>query len=733
MNRQAVPFKQQMSDSDCGSACLAMVLAYYGHHRTVHETRVLVEEFGPPQSTRSLIAAGRKLGLECNLVAADLPQLAAARLPMILYWEFSHFVVLVRRVKGGYELLDPAVGQRMVTDAEFDVAFTGIAIELAPTPALAACRPKPNAAFYVYLCESLLTRAVLGHVSVVIALAIFLQLVSLLGPALTLYVVDTLMPANAIDLLVGLLPLIVIVAVNFGLLSYLRAHAIVFVQRKVDEAMLGGFMHRLLRLPADFFLDRSAGDIQSRMNSSTLVREAVSNYTVTAVLDVVMALSYLLILAYMAPIFAAVALTFAAAQLGVYLMRSGTLRTQLAAEIRDQASHQSLALEILNGILTIKGAAAEGDVERSWRARLSNYLISSELRARTDAWVIGVTSVIKVSAAPVLFWVSALLYFNGALSMGAVLALNSVAVMALVPLSSLVSIVRQIQSVRANAERLADIWLHGIERAELPDAPPLGEVASIILDNVTYRYASSRQPALDGVSLEIRAGRKIGIVGPSGSGKSTLASLILGFYRPLSGSVRVGGHDLNTHDLARYRQAIGYVTQTPFLLNGSLRRNIALGQPELSLDEIATAARVADAHSFIEQLPMKYETRAGESGVNLSGGQRQRLCIARAVAAAPALLILDEATSSLDSGSEASVSLALRGLACAQLIITHRLSTVRDCDDIYVLEAGRITAHGAHAELLRDSDFYRACFIAQGGHPANQTTLRDLQPEGVVA
>jgi ATP-binding cassette subfamily B protein len=286
--------------------------------------------------------------------------------------------------------------------------------------------------------------------------------------------------------------------------------------------------------------------------------------------------------------------------------------------------------------------------------------------------------------------------------------------MALAPLSSLATTIRYFQTVRSHGDRMSDIWLHDKEPDGTTEAPPLQKGRTLEFRDVSFRYANSPSPSIRNVSFKIRLGSKVGIVGPSGSGKSTLVNLILRFQLPGAGSILIDGHDIADLRLESIREQFGYVSQNTFLFNDSVRRNLALGLEELSVDDAWRALDIAGLSAVIKTMPLGLDAIIGPDGIALSGGQRQRLAIARALAGRPKLLILDEATSSLDSATEEAVANAVSTMECTQIIITHRLSTIRTCDLILVVEDGRISATGTHEELAVGNDFYATCLKLQG-------------------
>lgn len=672
------------------------------------------EEHGPPQSLRNVMAAARELGFEAKMIAADIPALPSLNLPCILHWDFSHFVVLEKLTRKGFVISDPALGRRNLAHSDLDDHYTGVAATFLPNGDFKPSGPKSNTAFRDYAKRALFSGTIVRTLGAMFLFAILLQATSLLSPLLTLYVVDVVMPMGSRSIHALLMWLIVSASIGIASVTYLRTWAMVRIQRLVDAALLEGFMAHILRLPARFFMDKSVSDIQSRMNSSTYIRDALSTYMVSTFLDSMLAISYLGVLTYLSPGYGLLTASFAGVQIGIYAWSGAAMRNRLIAELKTQSLYQSYVLELLTGMLTIKASSAEKQVSGVWKAKFRNYLISAQERSVIDGRISSAATAVRVLAPAALLWYSVLGYFSGELSVGTIMALNTVSGMALTPLSSLATTIRYFQTVRSHGDRISDVWHHEKEEDGSIDAEPLQKGSTLEFKNVSFRYANSSKPSIDGASFRIPLGSKIGIVGPSGSGKSTLVSLILRFHLPTSGSIHLNGQDIANLRLESVRRQFGYVSQQTFLFNDTVRRNLALGLEDISVEDAWTALEAAGLSATIAGLPMGLDAMIGNDGVSLSGGQRQRLAIARALARRPRFLILDEATSSLDSETEAAVSSAVAAMECTQIIVTHRLSTIRTCEHILVVEDGRISASGTHEQLTEESEFYATCVRLQG-------------------
>lgn len=718
-SRKKTPFKQQMTDSDCGAACLAMVSSHFGSDISVYTARTLCESFGPAESTKSIIRAARSLNFEAALLACDLDSIHEVRLPAVIHWEFTHFVVLERIDGESFEIIDPAIGRRRIGLSEFNTSFTGIAVSIVPGPKYVASGREKNSRFEVFLRSVLRSDGNFRKLSALILLSLALQGLSLVTPFMTGYLVDTVIGTKAGALLWGASLAIGMLAISLASVNWLRSYVILVIQQTVDSALLTGYFRHTLSLPLSYFASRSTAELQSRMSSNTVIRDALSTQTVGALIDVVLSIGYLIVLSFASLKFAFLAIALALLQFGAYAFASRGLRSLASAEVKLQAACQSYAADVFNGIATVKTACVEERVFAEWKLRLNTYLIAARQRSRIDANAATASGTLRFVSPLALLIFGASLVVNGEMSLGECLAFNTIATMALVPLWSLIGSLRQFQMLTVHAERIGDVWRHDPSPQGFEPCPDLSSGGAISFDSVSYRYPSSATNALSNVSFELKAGQKVGIVGPSGSGKSTIVSILLGAAVPTAGTVALNGVDLERIQKDQYHQQLAYVPQDGFVFDSSIRENIEFGNESIGLDEIKEAIRAACLDDYVNEVPMGMDARIGEFGARISGGQRQRVAIARAMARQPKLLVLDEATSSLDSPTEREICLSFDRMKCTQLIVSHRISAIMKCDLILVLDRGTLVARGTHDELFETNSFYRECCSSQGVQTAS--------------
>jgi ABC-type bacteriocin/lantibiotic exporter with double-glycine peptidase domain len=424
-------------------------------------------------------------------------------------------------------------------------------------------------------------------------------------------------------------------------------------------------------------------------------------------------LLYIALILAIDPLLGLTTLVLGALQLVVLLVARRRYRDLLVRALDAQARSQSYLVEVFAGMSTLKAAAAEGRAVERWSNLYVDELNVSLERGRTTARVDAVMGALTSSSPLVILMLGALRVVDGELTLGTMLAINAIAIGLLAPLASLVNAGLQLQLLGGYMDRVEDVLRTQPEQSgqEAARVPKL--TGRITLQGVSFRYGERSPFVVRDVSVDIKPGTTVAIVGKSGSGKSTLASLIAGLYRPSEGKILFDGNDIARLDLPSLRRQIGVVFQQPYLFGGSIRSNIALTDPGLTLDRVIAAARSAAVHDDIEAMAMGYDTLIADGGSSLSGGQRQRLAIARALVHRPPLLILDEATSSLDAETERAVMHELQQLRCTQIVLAHRLSTIAAADLILVMERGEIVESGTHRELLERGAVYSRLVAAQ--------------------
>ncbi len=694
---------RQMSAVECGACCLAMVLNYYGCATSVSDVQERCGVGRDGLSALAIVKAARQYGLRVRTVSLKKNDFRFITLPAIVHWEFNHFMVVERWTSKHVDVLDPALGRRKLSHEEFEAGFTGILMMLEPGAQFERQASTRALSLWTYLRS--LPR-MQGVVAQIIGLSFLLQLLGLGAPLLTEMIVDYIIPTKANNLLMLLGMSMLFLILMQGVMKLLRTSLLIYLQTRVDAQMMVHFFEHLLSLSYRYFQMRLNGDLLARVDSNAAIRDLLTSQMVSTLLDGFSVIVYLVALIIVSRLFAGVTVVIGAVQVGLLLTTSPAIRRLTVRDLAAQGKTQGYLNEVLSGIATVKAAGAEQRVLAHWTNLFFDEMNIS-IRRNYLLAVVGIVFEILQFLSPILLlWIGAMQVIAGTMTVGAMLALNTLAVSFLVPLSSLASSGQKVQVARAHFDRLADVLgsepEQNLQQVHMP--PKLK--GSLELRKVSFQYDPNTAPILNDISVRIRPGQKVALVGKTGSGKSTLGKLLIGLMIPTKGDILFDGIPLQKLNFQEVRRQFGVVLQEAFIFSGSVRDNISFNNPDMDMEQIIEAAQAAAIHDDIEKMPMGYETLLSEGGSVFSGGQRQRLALARALASIPGLVLLDEATSALDVTTERAVEQNLNRLACTQIIIAHRLSTIRNADLILVLDQGRIVEQGTHNQLLRNRGFY---------------------------
>ncbi len=700
--KRNVPFVQQLEWTDCGAASLCMAMAYHGRDPKLAEVREAMGIGRDGVSAKSILDTAERYGMQGRGIKVDVSQVKLLRTATILHWEFNHFVVFDRLVKGGVRIVDPATGPRDIPYAEFSKCFTGVAIELTPTDRFTKTKAEKGR-LKRYVKELLSEK---GLFSRIIMVSMFMRLIGLAMPLITGMIIDKVVPRSDYDLLYVVLAAIAGMTV-FNLVSEIvRAHLLLHLRIALDTKMTLGFLDHMVSLPFQFFQRRSTGDLMMRVESNGTVRETVTSKSMSAVIDGLFVLIYAVVIFWVSPMLGAITLVMVALEALVFICARPTFHRLLAADLDKQAKAHSYMVQMLGGIETLKCAGAERLGVEKWSNLYTDELNIKMQRARAGAWVDAIRGAVTAAGPMVIMTIGATSVMSGALTMGTMMAMNSLATSLFGPLSQLVHSGLELQLVKGHMDRIDDVLQTKLEQDRDAVAQPHRLRGAVTLKNVSFKYGEQAPLVVQDVSLDITPGMSVALVGPSGSGKSTLLNLLAGLYKPISGDVQYDGRGLHEMDLRAIRQQIGIVPQHPFIFGGTLRENVALTAPGATLDRISAACKTSCLHDDIAEMPMGYDTVVSDGGGSLSGGQRQRIAIARAVIRNPGLMLLDEATSALDNSTEKNVIQHLERQRCTRITVAHRLSTVRNSDLIVVMDKGRIVEQGTHDQLLVKGGLY---------------------------
>ncbi|GAX35595.1 peptidase domain-containing ABC transporter [Nodularia sp. NIES-3585] len=701
------PFIQQQSISDSGAACLAMVSQYGGKRLGLYTLRNLAQVDRMGASLHGLAAAADNLGYDVLAVRTSLDKLDTYTNPWIAEWQEIHYVV-VWQVKSGRLLIsDPATGKRWLSFAEFQDSWTGYALLLDPTQRFYTLQT--NKVSLNRYWDTLKSYQKL--LSQILLSSILVQVIGLATPLFTQVVIDQVMPLKDFDTL----NIFVISFLSLGIwqtvLITQRQYLLEYIANRIDIQLIGRFINYTLQLPLQFFASRQVEDIINLVQENSKIQLFLTRQAVSGTIDTLMVVIYLGLMTYYNWQLTLVVLLWILFIVIATIVSRPFLK-QASREIFTESIGQNSSFsEMFTGIVTVKTAAAEYPVQMHWEKRFQN-MLKVRLRGRKLASNLQlIRSAINQVGTTAVFWFGVNLVIREQMSLGKFVAFNLLVSQIAIAVLALVQLWDEFPEIQDSVERLEDVLAYQPEENSQTPLPVIPRIrGEVQFDHVSFCYNSDEDgETLQNLSFRVKPQQTIGIIGESGSGKSTLVNLLTGLYRPDTGQILIDGQDISLVSPQSLRSQLGFVPQECFLFSGTILENITLYNSEFSLEQAIAAAQLAEAHTFIQALPLGYNTPVGETGVKLSGGEKQKIAIARALIKKPAILILDQATNALDAESEQRFQHNLVQMSeyATTFIISHRLSSVRHADCILVLDRGVLIEQGTHQELMAEAGLYR--------------------------
>lgn len=651
----------------------------------------------------NLLKAARSYGLTAKGMQMDTAALAEVRAPAILFWEFNHYVVYDgtgrRFGRRGVHINDPGKGRRFVPMEDFDTSFTGVALVMEPGPDFHRGGRKPG----VLGAMPARLRGTSGTMPAAVLASLLLVVVGAAVPALSRTYIDSYLIGGQSSLL-GVLFASMGASVALTVVLTWLQQANLLRGRIISSTLSSArFLRHLLRLPVTFFSQRSPADLVQRLQSNDAVAETLSRDLAAAGVDAVVVVLYAVLLYTYDPQLTAVGI--GVALLNVVAMRVVIrLRSTRTAKLRaDSARLTNTAYSGLQLIETMKATGGEDGYFRKWAGQHATTLEEEQRLGVPSAWLGVVAPMLATLNSALILWIGGMRAIEGGISVGLLVAFQALVTRFTAPITRLNGVAGRIQDFAADVARLKDV--ENFQADPLYDRHGTGDSTRrlhghVELENITFGYSPLDKPLLTGFSLTVGPGQQVALVGGSGSGKSTVSRLISGLYAPWEGTIRIDGQRLEDIPRGALASSVSFVDQDVFLFEGTVRDNVALWDPSIPDEAVVAALEDAALYDVVTRRPGGIQSRVEQDGRNFSGGQRQRLEIARALVRRPSILVLDEVTSALDAETEQTVIDNLRKRGCACVVIAHRLSTVRDSDEIVVLQHGTIVERGRHEALV---------------------------------
>jgi len=708
-----------MEAVECGAAALGSVLGYHGRIVSLEELRRECGVSRDGVTAKNLVRAARRYGLTAKGSKRELDQLRHTTLPAILFWNFNHFVVLEGFDGNRVFLNDPAQGPRTVTWETLDEAYTGVVLLFEKGPDFKAEGVEPS------LFDALRGRLAGSETAVAFAVLAGLALVvpGLIVPTFSRVFVDQILVQRLDSWIAPLLLGMGITAALRGLLTWLRSYYLLRLRTKLAVAHSGRFFWHVLRLPVDFFTQRYSGEISARVALNDVVAKLLSGRLASTAIDLVMIVFFAGLMFLYDWTLTLLAILIVSLNLVAMKLVSGQRIDGNRRLLQEAGKYEGALMGGLHNIETLKATSRESDLFSNLagqQAKLEN--ASQNLEVKTQVLMLVPWILTGIGNAAVL-GVGGYRVMEGALTMGMLVAFQSLQSSMFAPVRNLLGLGAQLQEMVGDMNRLDDVLRYPADTqvAVHVDAPDVdGEpeklTGRVELKNITFGYSRLSDPLISDFSLSLEPGSRVALVGASGCGKSTISKLVARLYEPWSGEILFDGVPAADVPRSVFTSSIAFVDQDLVLFEGTIRENLTLWDDTIPDMHVIQAAKDALIHDAITARRSSYDDVLEEDGVNFSGGQRQRLDIARALCGNPRVLILDEATSALDTLTEHRIDENIRRRGCSCIIVAHRLSTIRDCDEIIVLDQGRVVQRGTHQELVRDpSGWYRLLLGVEAG------------------
>lgn len=695
-----------MEATECGAASLSMIFGYFGKFIPLEQMRIETGVSRDGCNAANIMKAAKRYGLDCRGFRREPNALKEIQTPCIIHWNFNHFVVF-EGIKGKYAYInDPAVGRRKLTWEELDESFTGIVLTFAKTEQF---KPEKKQSGLLKFVQSHI-KGQYGVLFKLFYIGILLVFPGLVLPVLSQVFLDDVLLAGYTDWLVKILVFMgCLVGMKAGLTYY---RSLVLQKLRSKMTLMSGlkFLQHMFRLPIGFFDQRYSGDLVGRMDNNTQVNEFLAGDLAETVLNIFVAIFYLIILFLYSPIMTAIGLLNVIISMVIIFLSNKVIANN---SMKMQISGGKLYGTVCAGISITDTLKASG-AESAYISRILGYQAKNanhdQEMGRFQQIVGAIPRAVGSIIDTILLLVGGILVIRGQMTMGMLVAFNSLFDSFCEPINQLVTFVQKIQTMKANISRVEDIskYKQDIRFEKKGSANINGKLdGKVELKNISFGYSSLKPALVENFSFKLNSGESIAFVGASGCGKSTIAKVVSGLYQPWSGSVLMNNTPLDMIPKSVVNASIATVNQNITLFSGSIKDNITMWNSAILEKDMIDAAKDACIHDTIMQLPGGYDYFLAEGASNMSGGQRQRMEIARALATKPTILIMDEATSALDPIVEKKILDNIKKRGCTCIIVAHRLSAIRDCNQIVVMKQGKIVETGTHETLISKDGYYK--------------------------
>lgn len=698
MFKKSVPYVQQMQETECGLCCVNMILKYYGSNVSMAYLKNNFEIGRDGMSVKEIGDLLTQFNFEVDYYKSNIEGLkSVADIPTILFWDNVHFVVLEKIVNDKYYIVDPKIGKQIFDKSEIIEHYSNFVIKPKATPKLIKTKSnnKEEQIYYSFFSNNK------SKAYVLVFLSLLAYLVALAAPAILQRVIDDLVRGN-VNHSVQFLKIIVLLMIIYATVTYVRSIIIISFSKLMDEYTYKSVIKKLFDVPYNFFLTRNSSELLYRLSLLKSNRNFLIDNLISSIFNIINLLILLAIMIYMDLGIFIIVLIFSIITFLVLVPLQQKIMFLTRKSISHESSLQSKEYETLTSMYAIKSIGLSNFFKSKIFSIYDSSIESFENKNKTESIYSIISSMIRMFMPLVIILLINMSTIS--ISIGTIFFLNTILIYFFQSLGEVLGSVISFNQFKLNNERIQDILLSDSKEANL-QAIGIDRIYTIEFNNVSYRYPGQRDYTLKNISFTINMSEKIGVVGKTGSGKTTLLGLMMGIIAPSQGDVLINGHSISDINMEMFRKKIGYVPQESFIISSSLKDNILM-EREVSDSLFFEAIKLSELAEYIYKLPMKEYTLVSEGGRNLSGGQRQRIGIARAILEKPDLIVFDEATSSVDNFTQQKISKSISEMNCAQLLVSHRLSTVETCDKIIVMDNGEIRENGSPSDLIKERGIF---------------------------
>ncbi|NFT06234.1 MULTISPECIES: peptidase domain-containing ABC transporter [unclassified Clostridium] len=719
---------RQHDITDCGPACISTIARKYGLKISISKIREIAGTDSEGTSVYGIVEAAKKLGFSAKAVKVsnneeifeDLktPLIAHVLIDNILL----HYVVIHKITKESILIADPAKGIVKYTPEEFFKIWTGILVLMIPT----ADFKKGDQTKGLFERFWGLIKVQKGLLIKIFISSLLITFLGIAGSFYFQFLIDDILPNNLSQKLL-LVSMAMLALATFKIVTeFLRVILFIHMAQNIDIPLLLGYYNHVINLPMKFFSTRKVGEIISRFNDGCKIRDAISSATLTLMIDVLMAIvGGTILYIQSSKLFFVCTIPICLYLILVFGFKSKLEKVNRDV-MEDDAVLTSYLVESIEGIETVKAFNGEKRVEIETKSKFMKFMKSLFKHGYTYNLQDALMNAVKGIFGICILWLGGVFVLKGEITIGELISFNALLAYYIGPIERLINLQPQLQSAVVASDRLGEILDLELEKSldEDKKVKPKSLLGNIALKDVNFRYGV-RELVLKNININIKSGEKIALVGESGSGKTTIAKLLMGFYEIEKGEIILNDYNLKDINKEALRDKISYISQDSFFFSGTIKENLQFANKSLTDEEMICACKKTKIHDYINSLPLKYETPLEERGSNLSGGQRQRLSIARALLKNPDILIMDEATSNLDSITEKAIQKTMEECSgsITSIIIAHRLSTIMKCDKIYVLDNGKIVEEGSHKELIGKMGYYYRLWSGQSVEKSNDISI----------